>query len=241
MVLIETITNQYETILKNNLVGIYVHGSIAFGCFNEEKSDIDFIVVVKRQLNHLEREALIKALLETPSTKKGFEMSVVLEKNCQFFIYPTPYELHYSNTHKENYLNHFSEYCHQMQGFDKDLAAHFTVIKHKGICVYGKSINEVFGEVKEEFYLDSIHYDIEDGKEGIFLNPTYYVLNICRVLAYEKEKLVLSKKEGGMWGLRHLNEKEIIQKALDDYVLNQNANYSRSELEKFISYIGKEE
>ncbi|WP_161567304.1 hypothetical protein [Acidilutibacter cellobiosedens] len=40
------IHGEYQTILGDNLVGIYVHGSIAFGCFHEEKSDIDFIAVI---------------------------------------------------------------------------------------------------------------------------------------------------------------------------------------------------
>ncbi|MBF0777492.1 nucleotidyltransferase domain-containing protein [Streptococcus cuniculi] len=31
----------------SNLVGIYVHGSLAYGCFSWEQSDIDFLVVVK--------------------------------------------------------------------------------------------------------------------------------------------------------------------------------------------------
>lgn len=36
-------------ILKENLAGIYVHGSLAFGRFCFERSNIDFIVVTKRK------------------------------------------------------------------------------------------------------------------------------------------------------------------------------------------------
>ena len=32
---------------EKNLVGIYVHGSLALGCFSWDNSDIDFIVVLK--------------------------------------------------------------------------------------------------------------------------------------------------------------------------------------------------
>jgi streptomycin 3"-adenylyltransferase len=44
--ILKIIKQEYQTILGDNLVGIYVHGSIAFGCFHEEKSDIDFIAVI---------------------------------------------------------------------------------------------------------------------------------------------------------------------------------------------------
>ena len=34
MDLIKEIVREYKNILRDNLVGIYVHGSIAFNCFN---------------------------------------------------------------------------------------------------------------------------------------------------------------------------------------------------------------
>jgi len=35
----------------------------------------------------------------------------------------------------------------------------------------------------------------------------YITLNLARVLAYQKDHLILSKKEGGEWGLANLVEK----------------------------------
>ncbi|WP_245585925.1 nucleotidyltransferase domain-containing protein [Paenibacillus pinihumi] len=37
--------------LGSNLAGIYVHGSVAMGCFNPEKSDLDLLVVVYKKLS----------------------------------------------------------------------------------------------------------------------------------------------------------------------------------------------
>ena len=44
-------------------------------------------------------------------------------------------------------------------------------------------------------------------------------LNLCRVLAYLQEDIVLSKKAGGEWGLRMLPERfhTLIQEALQSY------------------------
>ena len=61
--LLNVISKEYSEILKENLVGIYVHGSIAFGCFNPEKSDIDFLVVVNNSLTPGVKEQLIATLL----------------------------------------------------------------------------------------------------------------------------------------------------------------------------------
>ena len=40
-----------KNILGENLIGIYLHGSMAFGCFNPLKSDIDLILVVKESVS----------------------------------------------------------------------------------------------------------------------------------------------------------------------------------------------
>ena len=57
------IKTTYRQILGDNLTGIYIHGSLAFGCFHWDTSDIDFIVVVKEDLALSAKTALITALL----------------------------------------------------------------------------------------------------------------------------------------------------------------------------------
>ena len=86
-----------------------------------------------------------------------------------------------------------------MKGTDKDLAAHFTIIRHRGKCLFGKDIREMFGEVRKEFHFDSIWNDIKNAKEEITESPAYYILNLCRVLAYRRDGLILSRTEGANW------------------------------------------
>lgn len=195
---------EYKKILKENLTGIYVHGSIAFGCFNPNKSDIDFLTVTKSTPTIKEKKKLINVLLESDSPPKGFEMSVVLEKYCRDFVYPTPYELHFSNAHRASCGQNLEKYCMESNGADKDLAAHFTVIRETGITLCGEDIKSVFQPVPAAAYLDSIKCDIENAEYEIGTNPIYIILNLCRVLAYIEDGAVLSKAQGGRWGRAHL-------------------------------------
>ena len=48
--LIDDFIERSKEILRDNLVGVYLHGSSVMGCFNPQKSDIDLIVVVERPL-----------------------------------------------------------------------------------------------------------------------------------------------------------------------------------------------
>ena len=113
----------------------------------------------------------------------------------------------------------YHDYIQKMNGTDKDLAAHFTIIGKRGKCLYGEPIREVFSDVPKQDYMDSIWEDIADAAENIEDNTMYLTLNLARVLAYCKDDLILSKKEGGEWGLENLPYKyhTIISAALREY------------------------
>lgn len=216
--LIERIAKEYQQILGENLVGIYLHGSLAMGCFHPKVSDIDFLVVVEKPLMKETKKKLIQTLVNLDEVKpaKGFEMSVLLLKDTEKFIYPTPFILHYSDSHREKFLHegYLSE-----NGKDPDLAAHISVLQKRGKVVYGQAIKEVFSNVPKEDYLKSLIYDINDAEAFMNENPVYFTLNICRTLGYLETGKIQSKVEGGQWGLTHLPERfhDLIQQALTVY------------------------
>ena len=204
--LTDNFVQQCRFAFGGSLVGVYLHGSAAMGCFDPRVSDIDLIVVVSEPPEDGVKSRFMKtvASLNKFAPAKGIEMSVVLDKYCKPFVYPTPFELHFSIAHLERFLSDPEGYIRSMNGTDKDLAAHFTIINHRGRALYGKHIREVFGEVPREDYLDSIINDISDARENIARDPMYVTLNLCRVLAFAREGLILSKAEGGKWGLEKL-------------------------------------
>ena len=239
--ILQKIKNTYIDVLGENLVGIYVHGSIAFSCFNWEKSDVDFIAVVNRQLTTSAKMKLMEfvLLLNQWAPPQGIEMSIVLKEYCLNFIYPTPFDLHFSKGQMERYINNPQNYCENMNGEDKDLAAHFTVIKNTGIVLYGDEIDHVFGDIPKAAYIDSLKCDIDGAKERVMDHPLYIILNLCRILAYLKNDLILSKADGGKWGLKHLDVTyhPIIAKAVSSYQFNTELSVSREAAENFCDYM----
>lgn len=219
--LLERVCRAYQAILGDKLTGFYVHGSIAFGCFTWETGDIDFLCVVSAPLTQPEKEALIRTLLTlTPEAPpKGFEMSIVLQEHCRPFCYPTPFELHFSNTHKARAEADLAAYCRDMHGDDPDLAAHITVLHRVGFALLGGFIDRTFAPVPRACYLDSILRDVNGAAEEIAASPVYLTLNLCRVLAYLAGGAVLSKQQGGQWGLANLPEAyhPLLRGALDGY------------------------
>ena len=227
--LINSFVEQSKEILRDNLVGVYLHGSLVMGCFNPQKSDIDLIIVVEQPLTDTVKRAYIEMTVEYNALgpAKGIEMSIVFREVCKPFVYPTPYELHFSAGHLEWFEEAPDEYIREMNGTDKDLAAHFTIINKRGKCLYGAPIEDVFAEVPSVDYMDSIWFDVEGAAEEITEYPMYLILNLARVLAYKQEGLVLSKKEGGDWALGRLpaEYRPLIADALREYSENAEVVY----------------
>ena len=230
--------------LDGRLAGIYLHGSAVMGCYQPKKSDLDFLIVVNAALSDAEKRRFMDSLLELDHEcpGKGIEMSIVTKDVCNPFVYPTPFILHYSRMHTEWYRRDPEDYIRKMNGTDKDLAAHITMIRTRGRCLYGLPVREAFGEVPEQDYIDSIWGDISGAEEEITENPMYLILNMARVLAYVKEQKVMSKREGGEWGLEYLPEQyhPLIRSALQEYENGNDARYDRETAKNYAVYMLKQ-
>lgn len=226
-VILKEIKKEFSAIIKDNLIGIYLHGSLAMGGFNPESSDIDFLVVVKEKLSLKIKKKLIDWTLQSAksSPENRLEYSILTLGQVKKFQYPTPFELHYSNEWQEKYRRNDFDWA--KQNFDPDLAAHLIITKKRGLVLSDKPINGVFPTIPEKYYLDSIIKDFRWSQEkiikgpdrGLCRVPVYGILNLCRVLAYLETGLITSKVEGGQWGLINLPEKyhKIIREGLKEY------------------------
>ncbi len=232
---------QTKEILGDNLVGIYLHGSYVMGCFNPQKSDLDLIVVVNEKMDGASKREVMDMVvsLNEKGPAKGIEMSVVTKDVCKPFVYPTPFELHFSVMHLGWYRDNPEDYIQKMNGTDVDLAAHFTIIGKRGKCLCGQPIDEVFGEIPQKDYMDAIWDDIAEAPEDIETNTMYITLNLARVLAYKKEQLVLSKKEGGEWAIKNLPQdyQPLIRDALREYSDGSDVTYDLSATKVYAKYM----
>lgn len=199
------LTNLFKNTISNELVGVYLHGSLAMGCYNSARSDIDLLVVVNEMVSKdmLKQLAARLLLLESElSSTGGFELSIVLKSNLDPFIYPTPFEFHYSGAHRDRYRTDESYLCGGYE--DGDLAAHLVVAYERGTVLYGKPIREWLTPIPAKYFVASILSDVAGAVDGIVESPIYYVLNLCRAFYYLREGKVASKKEGGEWAISML-------------------------------------
>lgn len=225
------IISHIHSILNDNLVGIYLHGSLAMDSFRLGLSDIDLISVVKEHLSSEQKSRIIGYLNKTREKEKPVELSVFLEEVLQDLRYPIDVELRYD--YPDNIFENEP---------DKEVLAHLYETKERGFRIWGRPISEVFQKIPAKYYLLSIVDDLKYTRKYLLENPTYWALNACRIMAFIKEKKELSKLEGGQWGIKNLPQKyhNLIKQAMSCYQTGVNKyqiSWNKEELEDFANCI----
>lgn len=209
--------------LGEKLVGIYLHGSLAMGCYYAPKSDIDLLIVARSAPESDRLRALSRQMAEYSlrrPTVGDIECSLICAEAAKAVPNPMPFLLHYSESWRERIFA--GEHCCGEKLYDSDLFAHMRVVKQRGCALYGRPIAETIGEVSTADYLYAILDDLDWilGGENLLESPYYGVLNSCRVLQAlrENDGSAHSKEEGALWGLENLPaHAPLIQTALDIY------------------------
>jgi len=210
-------------ILAVDLIGVYLHGSLAMGCFNPQRSDIDLLVVTRQGMTVETKWRVAGLLLHCSNDPRPIEISFLSESDLQPWRHPTLFDFHFGEDWRKGLEEQMADgrwrTWNDEPRTDADLAAHITITSIRGTCLYGKPIAEVFPSVPREHYLASIVDDFEWAKDRIAANPVYFILNACRVLAYLREGRICSKDEGGEWALQALPPEfhPLVALALDVY------------------------
>lgn len=223
--ILDEISFQLNTILQENMVGAYLHGSASYGTFTWEHSDIDMIVVVKSPLSVKTKLDCLASIhqLQPLLPEKGIEISFVLDKYCKHFVYPTPYELHFSNAVLPAYLQDPLSLCMGDSQTDTDLAAHFHVLTVQGIVICGDAIEHVFTPISKPHLLNSLLEDVHTATKTVLQDFPSTILSLCRVSAYVHEEKLLSKQAAISWATSHFETDfhAVIHHALEQYKSNK--------------------
>jgi len=225
------------SILQEDLVGIYLYGSLAMECFNPKSSDIDVILVVKERLSKENSKRIVKYLKRACSKQKRLELSIIGADVVENPTYPLMVYLHY-----EYWGNVFEDER------DNEILSNLYTTRRRGFRVWGAPISDVFSNIPAEYHLRSVMEDIQHTREHLHESPehvgynvvVYWVLGSCRILAFIREGSILSKVEGGMWGLAHLPRgyHDLLEYALSCYQgKKKDVFWNTEELDAFADYM----
>jgi len=207
----------------SELLGVYVHGSLAMGSFQSERSDLDVIAVSGSTLGRERKRALAERLLALSGRPTALEFHLCALDRIRPWRHPCPFELHYSEDWRQPFVAALAEETRDRDagraegaderpsaldrlaafqgGDDPDLAAHFRVLRERGFALYGEPIAATIPAVPDADYNAAIRADIDVPFRDVSKKPVYYILNMLRALRFAHDGAVVSKEEAGEWGM----------------------------------------
>ena len=237
-ILNETLSHVHS-FLKENLIGIYLCGSLAMGGYNPKSSDIDLILVVNKTLAKEQRKKIIDYLKKVSSKDNRIELSIVTEEAVQNPRYPIMVDLDFG---------FWGEALENKK--EKEILSNLYTARRRGFCIWGKPMSRVFSRIPAQYHLRSVIEDLESRRKYLRENAdqvgydvvVFWVLGSCRILAFIREDIVLSKLEGGRWGLANLPEEyhSVIKQAILRYQGKKRTQiWNYEKLEAFADYMTK--
>lgn len=220
---VDTVIEDFNAILEGSLIGAYLHGSLATGCFNPTRSDIDILMVTESQLSNTQYRDMAKVMLDVSEHPYPFELSTMADGYLKVWEHPCPYDFHYSKDWRERMTKMLEDETWQSwtapQNKDGDLAGHITIANHRGVTLFGKALHEALPDVPMEHYRASILSDYYWLIENNLGNQVYGILNMCRIWQHLENGAVSSKDEGAVWALEHLPEEHhpLVRGMLETY------------------------
>jgi streptomycin 3"-adenylyltransferase len=235
----EHLAEDLAGILGGELVGVYLHGSAAMGCFNPDRSDVDLLVVTHRPLAAARRRAVAELVLASSGVPYPLEMTALATRQLRPWRHPAPFDFHYSERWRGSLAQQLAAgklRRRSMPLTDPDLAAHVTTLRARGRTLRGEPIHQVFPEVPEADFRQAVLADLD--WIGQHSTQVYGVLNACRVLTYLDGHGVLSKAEAADWALDSLPaaHRATVAKAASAYRQGADEPCSPHEVRAFVRW-----
>jgi predicted nucleotidyltransferase len=209
-----------KEVLEDNLVGVYLQGSLAIGGF-DLTSDIDFIVVTQEDLSDKQANIVQQVHLETYNQKnrwvKRIEYSFFPKNKLDKFS--SPFKNGRRNDTEDRRLWYFDNGSRNITKSDhcNTLVTRWT-LREKGIALIGPDPKKLINHVNS----DDLRREIKDTMVGwskeIETRPkyirnrfyqSYLVLNYSRMLHDLHKGRISSKTEGIKWAKDNLDPKWI--------------------------------
>jgi len=253
-IVLENYAQELKKTLKDNLVGIYLQGSLAIGDF-DMTSDVDFVVVINSELTDKEVESIQQIHDEV------YKQDNRWVKRLEYSFFPkdklneisSPFENGKENKIKERKLWYFDNGSKTIKKSDHDntLVVRWT-LREKGVSLVGPNPKEYVNlvnpkdlrrEIKETIlgWGKQLIRDASPYKNRFY--QSYLVLNFSRMLQDLYTGQVTSKLDAIKWAKTELDSKwfnliDFCWKERQDTTISINQPANDKIFNKSIKFVG---
>jgi Aminoglycoside adenylyltransferase, C-terminal domain len=235
-VLLQDLTAQLPIILGQNLVGIYLYGSVTHSAFNPKRSDLDCIVLTRRNLSDAQFRKLGAWLAHTAKSNPW-----TMRLQMLFLV-------------KDELLVMNSSAClYQFgvltrSGSDGNPISWLDFLR-SGKVLFGPRPESFLPEITPDLFFQALKRELGYLREEISEKPkskwrdvpiyrAYAVLTVCRILYSFSKGGIASKPTAAKWAIKNLPEQwgQIIRQALEFNENSRESDIPMKRIEQFIIF-----
>lgn len=216
------LTDALKNTLADSLFGVYIHGSLTYGGYVKERSDIDLLVLLSKKLTSEDTERLDESfatLKETyPTEVRNVELAMLLLSE----INQRPNMLHSQYT----FMHNEPKGVETLDGFWIELSN----TRENGIVLTGPEPKEIIPEIYRKVLIEAnrqkfveLHKNAPNWESQDLWNQTYILVQASRVLYSLKNDLKLIAKQDALaWASENAPEQfnemlRVAQSKLDNF------------------------
>lgn len=199
---LDTLLQAMQAVLGENLVGLYLFGSLVTGDFNPETSDIDLLAVTESGINDREFEQLDRMHLDfiarNPEWHNRLEVAYLSTSALKTYRWQT------SNI---GIISPGEPFHIKEAGYDW-LINWYNVLT-KGVSLFGPPPEAVIDPISKEEFIQAVAHQAEDWRDWVYNMRTrpgqaYAIQTICRALYSYRTGEQASKKQAALWAQQEL-------------------------------------
>jgi hypothetical protein len=233
--LLQDLTTQLPVLLGRNLVGVYLYGSVTHAAFNPKRSDVDCIVVTRRDLSDAQFRKVDAWLAHTAKSNPW-----TTRLQMMFLVRN---ELLIMNT--SGCLYQFGVLTRS--GSDGNPIIWMDFLK-SGKVLFGPRPKSFLPEITPEMFFQSLERELGYLREetskpksqwpDVPMYRAFAVLTVCRVLYSSGNGSIVSKPLAARWAIKYLPEewRKIILQALEFNETGGESDISLKRIEQFIDF-----
>ncbi|MBA2545344.1 MAG: DUF4111 domain-containing protein [Solirubrobacterales bacterium] len=196
-------------VLGPDAVGAYLFGSSVLGGLQPE-SDLDVLVVSKRQTTRHEKQRLVDRLLSisgrrTPHGRwRRVELTIVVESEIKPWRYPPRFDFQYGDWLRNEFEN--GDLSPWATTTNPDLSALITMVLLANMPVLGPPPGEIFESVPHADLVRAIVGDIDMLLADLDDDTRNVILTLARIWSTVATGAIRSKDSAADWALERLPE-----------------------------------
>jgi streptomycin 3"-adenylyltransferase len=209
--------NLLTNIFEQDLLGVYLYGSIIVGGL-QKYSDIDIFVVIARASTHEERSKLVTNLLQISgvylqSTKPPIELTIVVHSDINPWRYPPKFDFQYGDWLRSTFESGVVEpWSSKVM---PDLAVLITQLLLANKILFGPSPEKLLDQVPYHDFLAATIECLGSLSADLHTDTRNVLLTYARIWRTLETDVISAKPDAAVWVITRLPEehKSVLQRA----------------------------